>query len=115
MGDDVPGAVVKVVELVGSSPTSFSEAVRTAVATAGQSLRNIKGVEVLSSSAEVEDGQISVYKVTCKIAFLVEAGQVGADQSTGAAGAGGGMAGGPSTGGTRGPHAHPGGDPLPVA
>jgi flavin-binding protein dodecin len=113
MGDDVPGAVVKVIELVGSSPQSFSEAVRTAVATASQSLRNIKGVEVVSSSAEVDNGQISVYKVTCKIAFLVDAAQVGGDSSSGSGPVPGSVAGGPS--GAPGPHAHPGGDPLPVA
>ena len=110
MGDDVPGAVVKVVELVGSSPNSFSDAVRTAVATASQSLRNIKGVEVLSTSAEVENGSISVYKATCKIAFLVDAAQVGADQSGAATSAEGGLG-----AGATGPRAHTGRDPMPVA
>jgi flavin-binding protein dodecin len=73
MGDDVPGAVVKVIEVVGSSPTSFSDAVRNAVRTASQSIRHITGVEALHSTAEVgENGELSVYKVQCKIAFVVE-------------------------------------------
>jgi flavin-binding protein dodecin len=73
MGGDVPGAVVKVIEVVGSSPTSFSDAVRNAAKTASQSIRHIKGVEALHSTAEVdENGELSVYKVQCKIAFLVE-------------------------------------------
>jgi len=72
MPDEVPQGVVKVIELVGSSPTSFSDAVRNAVSTAAQTLRNITGVDVLSSSATVEDGQISLYKVQVKIAFLLE-------------------------------------------
>jgi flavin-binding protein dodecin len=70
---DLPGGVVKVIELVGSSPKSFSDAVRNAVATAAQSIRNIQGVEVLSSSANVgADGSLTLYKVNCKLAFLVE-------------------------------------------
>lgn len=74
MGDDVTGGVVKVIELVGSSPTSFDEAVRTAVTTAARTLRNIRGVEVVSSSATVSGDQITNYKVNCKIAFLIDSG-----------------------------------------
>jgi flavin-binding protein dodecin len=72
-GHERSGGVVKVVELVGSSSVSFSDAVRTAVKTASLSLRNIQGVDVLGSSASVgEDGAITRYKVDCKVAFLVE-------------------------------------------
>jgi dodecin len=45
---------------------------------ASQSLPNIRGVEVLSSNADVDDaGNLTLYKVQCKIAFLVEPAQVG--------------------------------------
>ena len=73
MGDEVAGAVVKVVELVGSSPNSFSDAVRNAVRTAARTIRDIQGVEVISSSATVEGSEITNYKVNVKLAFLVEA------------------------------------------
>lgn len=73
MPDDVPGGVVKITELVGSSPNSFSDAVRNAVKIASETIRNIRGVEVLSSNADVGDnGELTLYKVHCKIAFLVE-------------------------------------------
>jgi dodecin len=77
MANEVEGGVVKVVELVGSSPTSFSDAVRSAVSTASQTVRNITGVDVLSSNATVENGAISLYKVQVKIAFVVDASAVG--------------------------------------
>ena len=78
MAKDVVGGVVKVIELVGSSPNSFSDAVRNAVRVASKSIRNIRGVEVLSSTAEVgEGGDLTNYKVQCKIAFLVESSSVG--------------------------------------
>jgi dodecin len=81
---DVPGGVVKVIELVGSSPQSFSDAVRNAVRVAAQSIRNIQGVEVLGSNADVdESGNLTLYKVNCKIAFLVDSGEVGQDQGGG--------------------------------
>lgn len=71
-GHEQQGAVVKVLELVGSSPNSFSDAVRNAVGRAGQTIRNITGVDVVSSSATVENGQIVNYKVAVKIAFVLE-------------------------------------------
>ena len=77
MPGDVAGGVVKVIELVGSSPNSFSDAVRNAVKTASETIRNIQGVEVLNSNADVgENGELSLYKVNCKIAFLIERGGV---------------------------------------
>jgi flavin-binding protein dodecin len=77
MSNDVEGGVVKVVELVGSSRSSFSDAVRNAVSTASQTIRNITGVDVLSSNAYVENGEISLYKVQVKIAFVVDPSGVG--------------------------------------
>lgn len=72
MADQVAG-VVKVIELVGSSPNSFSDAVKSAVKTAAQSVRNIQGVEVVGSNADVgSDGELSLYKVHCKVAFMIE-------------------------------------------
>ena len=67
------GRVVRVIELVGSSPNSFSDAVRVAAKTAAGTVRRIQGIEVLSSNADVdEEGNLTMYKVNCKIAFLYE-------------------------------------------
>lgn len=74
--EHIPSGVVRVIEVVGSSPNSFSDAVRTAVKTASQTLRHIRGVEVISSNADVDDdGNLTVYKVNCKIAFVYEGGE----------------------------------------
>jgi flavin-binding protein dodecin len=67
-----PGGIVKILELVGSSEKSFSDAVRNAVKTASETVRGIQGVEVLNSNATVENGELTMYKVHCKIAFLIE-------------------------------------------
>ena len=73
MADEQTGGVVKVMELVGSSPNSFSEAVKNAVKEAAKTIRGIQGVDVISSNATVGDnGELTNYKVQVKIAFLVE-------------------------------------------
>ena len=78
MADERTGGVVKVIELVGSSGSSFSDAVRQAVKTASKSVRNIQGVEVLGSNATVgSNGELENYKVHCKVAFLIEEGELG--------------------------------------
>ena len=45
--------LAKVVQLVGSSDKSFSDAVRVAVSQASQTIRGITGVDVVSSQASV--------------------------------------------------------------
>jgi len=64
--------VIIVREMVGTSPTSWSDAARQAVATASRTVRNIKTVEVVHSSAIVEDGEIVEYRVALKIGFEYE-------------------------------------------
>jgi flavin-binding protein dodecin len=64
--------VAKVVQLVGSSDKSFSDAVRVAVSQASQTIRGITGVDVVSSQASVQDGNITEYRVTVNIAFAIE-------------------------------------------
>jgi flavin-binding protein dodecin len=61
-------------EMVGTSPRSWSDAARQAVATAARTVRNIREIEVVKSTATVVDGQISEYRVELKIHFEYEAG-----------------------------------------
>lgn len=59
-------------EMVGTSPRSWSDAARQAVATASNTVRNIRSIEVVKSTAEVRDGEIVEYRVELKIAFEYE-------------------------------------------
>lgn len=56
-------------EMVGTSSRSWSDAARQAVATASRTVRNIRKVEVVKSTARVEDGEIVEYQVEVKIHF----------------------------------------------
>lgn len=65
--------VIIVREMVGTSPRSWSDAARQAVALASKTVRNIRTVEVVKSSARVEGGEIVEYLVNLKIGFEYEA------------------------------------------
>lgn len=65
-------AVVKVIEILASSSTSWEDAAQQAVSHAAKSLRNIKSVYIKEQSAEVENGKIVQYRVTTKISFVLD-------------------------------------------
>ena len=64
--------VYKVVELVGSSPTSIEDAVNNAVSRGGGAGREIRWFEVMSTRGHVEDGKVAHYQVTVKVGFTLE-------------------------------------------
>jgi len=64
--------VYKNIELTGSSPTSIEEAIQTAVAKAGETLRNLRWFEVVDTRGVIENGEISHWQVTLKIGFTME-------------------------------------------
>ncbi len=63
--------VAKVVELVGSSPHNWTEAVNNAVREASKSIDEITGIEVSNLTAAVKDGVVNEYKADVQIAFRV--------------------------------------------
>ena len=65
-------AVVKIIELVGSSTESWQDAVEKAVERALKTIRNIRGVDVVGWTAKVRDGKIVEYRANIKISFTVE-------------------------------------------
>ncbi len=64
--------VVKIIELVGTSPNSWSEAAQNAVTEAAKTVKNIKGVHVKRCTAKVKNNKIVEYNADVKIAFIVE-------------------------------------------
>ena len=63
-------AVVKIIELVGSSTTSSDDAVESALAEAQQTLRNIKAVDVVSTGLRGDD--LNEWRAHIRVAFLIE-------------------------------------------
>ena len=63
-------AVVKIIELVGSSHESSDAAVKAALADASQTLRNIKAVDVVSTGLRGEN--LDEWRAHVRVAFLIE-------------------------------------------
>ena len=63
-------AVVKIIELVGSSTTSSDDAVKQALTEARKTLRNIKAVDVVSTG--LRGDSLDEWRAHVRVAFLVE-------------------------------------------
>jgi len=64
--------VYRLSEIVGSSPTSVDEAIRTAVAKASETVRNIEWFQAEEIRGQVVDGQVAYFQVRLKVGFRVE-------------------------------------------
>ena len=63
--------VYKVVEVVGSSPTSIEDAIEGAIARAARTVNDIGWFEVVSTRGHVEHGKLGHYQVTLRIGFTL--------------------------------------------
>lgn len=68
----MPGSVYKIIELVGTSKTSWEEAAATAVSKAAKSLRDLRVAEVSKLDMSVEDGKVSAYRARVLVSFKYE-------------------------------------------
>lgn len=64
-------AVLKVIEIMASSPVSWEDATSNAVKTAGKTVKEIRSVYVQDMSAVVSANKITEYRVNVKITFEV--------------------------------------------
>jgi flavin-binding protein dodecin len=65
-------ATYKVVEIVGTSPTSFAEAVRSAVEEASKTLRHLDWFEVIEQRGRIVEGKVQEFQVSMKVGFKIE-------------------------------------------
>ena len=66
--------VYKVIELVGTSPESWEQAVANAVEMASKSLRDLRIAEVTEQDVKLEEGRIVAYRVKVKVSFRYHGG-----------------------------------------
>jgi len=64
--------IYKKIEIVGSSPDGFEEAVQNALARAKKTVRNRRWFEVTETRGDIEDGKVGDWQVTLKIGFTLE-------------------------------------------
>ncbi|HEX8667157.1 MAG TPA: dodecin [Allosphingosinicella sp.] len=63
--------VYKIVEIVGSSPTSIEDAIDAGIARAAKTVRDIRWFEVKETRGHVENGRVAHYQVTLRIGFTL--------------------------------------------
>ncbi|HSU43880.1 MAG TPA: dodecin [Casimicrobiaceae bacterium] len=61
----------KLIELVGTSPTSTDEAIRNAIEKAAATVKHIDWYQVIESRGHVENGRVSHYQVALKVGFRI--------------------------------------------
>jgi flavin-binding protein dodecin len=67
MGDVM--SVYRVIDVIGTSPTSWEEAAAEAIATAGGSLRDLRIAEVIKQDIVVGDGGSLTYRTKVQLSF----------------------------------------------
>jgi flavin-binding protein dodecin len=67
-------SVYKVVEIIGTSTESWEKAAKTAIETAGKSLRDLRVAEVVEQDLVITSGQVEAFRTKLKISFKYEGG-----------------------------------------
>ncbi len=62
-------SVYKIIDLVGTSETSWEQAAKNAVETASKSLRDLRIAEVSELDMKLENGKVVAYRARVKLSF----------------------------------------------
>jgi flavin-binding protein dodecin len=62
----------KKIEIVGTSPVSFSEAVKSAIAEASLTIRHLEWFEVIEQRGHIKDNKVTEFQVVLKVGFKIE-------------------------------------------
>jgi len=63
------GSTYKIIELVGTSDTSWEEAAKTAVAKAGESLKDLRVAEITKLDVTIEEGKVKSFRTRINVSF----------------------------------------------
>jgi flavin-binding protein dodecin len=63
------GSTYKIIELVGTSDTSWEEAAKTAVEMAGESVKDLRIAEVTKLDMTIENGKVSSFRARVNVSF----------------------------------------------
>lgn len=65
-------SVYKIIEIVGTSPTSWEKAAAAAVERASATIRDLRIAEVCEQDLIIADGKVDAYRVRLKVSFKYE-------------------------------------------
>jgi flavin-binding protein dodecin len=63
------GSTYKIIELVGTSSKSWEDAAKTAVETAGESLKELRIAEITKLDLTIENGKVTAYRARLSVSF----------------------------------------------
>ena len=66
------GSTYTIIELVGTSDTSWEDAAKSAVETASGTLRDLRIAEVVKLDMTVENGKVTSYRARLNLSFKYE-------------------------------------------
>ena len=61
--------VYRVIDVIGTSKTSWEDAARKAVETAGNSLRDLRVAEIVKLDVKVENGKVAAFRARVALSF----------------------------------------------
>jgi len=67
-------SIYKVIELVGTSATSWEDAARAAVETAGANLRDLRVAEITKLDMKIENGKVAAFRARVSLSFKYQPG-----------------------------------------
>ena len=65
------GHTYKLIELVGTSDQSFSDAVQNAISEASKTIKGMSWFEVVEERGRITDSQVSEYQVKVRVGFRI--------------------------------------------
>jgi len=68
-------SVYKVIDIIGTSSTSWEDAAAEAVRTAAQTIRDIRVAQVVEQDLYLDEGGAITYRTKLQISFKYESGQ----------------------------------------
>ncbi|MBN2282282.1 MAG: dodecin domain-containing protein [Deltaproteobacteria bacterium] len=68
----MPGSTYKVIELVGTSDTSWEDAAKKAVEVASESVHDLRIAEITKLDLTIENGKIQSYRARISVSFKFE-------------------------------------------
>lgn len=66
-------AVYRVIDVIGTSKVSWEDAAKSAVETAGTSLRDLRVAEIAKLDMKIENGKVVAYRARVQLSFKYEA------------------------------------------
>jgi flavin-binding protein dodecin len=64
--------VYRVIDVIGTSTTSWEDAAKTAISTAAKSLRNLRIAEVAKMDLKIDNGKVVAYRTRMQLSFKYE-------------------------------------------